>query len=170
MGGRRRGGSAARWRAAKSSCAWAQLTESAQAPAPSALPGSTAMFGRFSDRPDTPIGQPQRKHPANLAAESVPLALTARDSAAVMTPRDVGLRADDVVASHRAADGGGPSIEGARTGAHGTSRRAVAAVSRVGPSMDRIGAFCASDLARSAFSVLGGSGKTYCTKLMIMYQ
>ena len=48
-----------------------------------------------------------------------------------MTPRVGGPRADDLVASHRAADGAGPSIEAARTYAHGTSRGAAAAVSRV---------------------------------------
>ena len=42
------------------------------------------------------------------------------------TPRDAGPRADEVAASHRAADGAGPSIEGARTCAHGTSRGAAA--------------------------------------------
>ena len=44
---------------------------------------------------------------------------------AVMTPRDGVLRGDEVVASHRAADGTGASIEGARTCAHGTSTGAV---------------------------------------------
>ena len=42
-----------------------------------------------------------------------------------------GLRADDVAASHSAADGGGPSIQGARTHAHGTSTGVAAAVSCV---------------------------------------
>jgi hypothetical protein len=42
-----------------------------------------------------------------------------------MTPRDVGLRADDVVAARRAADGTGPSIEAAQTHAGGISRGAV---------------------------------------------
>ena len=45
---------------------------------------------------------------------------------AVMAPRHAELGADDAVASHRAADGAGPSIEGARTCAGGTSRGAVA--------------------------------------------
>ena len=48
-----------------------------------------------------------------------------------MTPRLAGLRADDAVASHRAADGAGPSIEPGRTYAHGTTMGAVAAVSCV---------------------------------------
>jgi hypothetical protein len=43
-----------------------------------------------------------------------------------MTPRNVGLRADDAVASHRAADGTGRSMKRARTYAHGISRGAVA--------------------------------------------
>jgi hypothetical protein len=54
---------------------------------------------------------------------------------AVMTPKDGGLRADDVAASHRAVDGDGPSIRDARTYAHGTSRGAVAAVSCVWPTI-----------------------------------
>jgi hypothetical protein len=45
---------------------------------------------------------------------------------AVMAPSHVGLRADDAVASHRGADGPVPSIQPARTYAHGTSRGAVA--------------------------------------------
>ena len=40
--------------------------------------------------------------------------------------RLAGLRADDAMASHRAADGVGPPIEGARTYAGGTPRGAVA--------------------------------------------
>jgi hypothetical protein len=48
-----------------------------------------------------------------------------------MSPRLAALRADTVVASRRAADGAIPSIEPARTYAHGTSTGAVAAVSCV---------------------------------------
>jgi hypothetical protein len=44
---------------------------------------------------------------------------------AVTTPRCTTQPADAVVASHRAADGAGPSIEGARTHAGGISRGAV---------------------------------------------
>ena len=44
----------------------------------------------------------------------------------VMTPRNVGLRADDAVASHRAVGGAGHSIKRARTCARGISRGAVA--------------------------------------------
>ena len=50
-----------------------------------------------------------------------------------MTPRDVGLQADDLVASHRAVGGGGPSIKYARTYAGGTSRGAVAVLRAFGP-------------------------------------
>jgi hypothetical protein len=42
-----------------------------------------------------------------------------------MPPKDAGLRAHDGVASHRAADGAGPSIKGARTHARCISRGAV---------------------------------------------
>ena len=99
--------------------------------APSALPGAAAMFGRFSHQPYAPNCRHQRADPARLAAQSLPnaLAIKARRWSAVMTPRDGGLRADDAVASHSAADGAGPSIKGARTYAHGTSSGAVAAVS-----------------------------------------
>jgi hypothetical protein len=43
-----------------------------------------------------------------------------------MTPKRAARRAGDAAASHTAADGAGPSIEGARTYAHATSRGAVA--------------------------------------------
>jgi hypothetical protein len=109
----------------KSSCARAPRTGSAQGTVPGALPASEAMFGCFCDPPDAPICHPQRGHPANLAPESVPKALGSRRWSAVMTPRDAGQRADDVVASHRAADGAGPSIEAARTYAGGSSGGAV---------------------------------------------
>ena len=42
--------------------------------------------------------------------ESLPKRATTRRWSAVMTPRDAGLRADDAVTSHRAADGAVPSI------------------------------------------------------------
>jgi hypothetical protein len=45
---------------------------------------------------------------------------------AVLTPRDGVLRAAEAVASHRAADGAGASIEPGRTGAQRSSRRARA--------------------------------------------
>ena len=49
-----------------------------------------------------------------------------QQSAHHLPPRNVGLRADDAVASHRAADGTGRSMKRARTYAHGISRGAVA--------------------------------------------
>eukprot|EP01046_Picozoa_sp_COSAG06_P078697 COSAG06_NODE_26263_length_618_cov_1.181118_1_plen_93_part_10 len=68
-----------------------------------------------------------------LAVERGPKrAETPRWSSAMMLG-DGALRADDAVASHRAADGDGPSVKAARTYAVGTSRGAVAAVTRVGP-------------------------------------
>ena len=62
-------------------------------------------------------------------AELPPAAREAGALAAETTPRRAAQPADGVVASHRAADGAGPSIEGARTCAHGTTTGA-AAVSR----------------------------------------
>ena len=52
---------------------------------------------------------------------------------AVMAPRHAELGADDAVASHRAADGAGPSIEAARTHASGSSRGAAAVSRALGP-------------------------------------
>jgi hypothetical protein len=89
------------------------------------------MIGSFSGRPNAPVGQPQREQPARLAAEGVPNALKSCRWCAVMAPRHAGLRAEDAVASHRAADGAVPSIKHARTYAHCTSRGAAAAVSCV---------------------------------------
>ena len=121
----------------KSSCAWAWRAGSAQGTVPRALPGSVAMIGCFSHQPDALTCHPQRGHPPSLAAESVPDGLKSHRWPAVMTPRLAALRADDVGASHRAADGGGPSIQGARTHAHATSRGAVAAVSCAGSALRR---------------------------------
>jgi hypothetical protein len=50
---------------------------------------------------------------------------------AVLTLKHAALPADDAVASHRAAGGDGPSIEGARTCAGGTTRGAVGRCERV---------------------------------------
>ena len=50
---------------------------------------------------------------------------------AVLTLKHAALPADDAVASHRAAGGDGPSIEGARTCAGGTTRGAVGRFERV---------------------------------------
>jgi hypothetical protein len=88
------------------------------------------MRGTFSHQPEALTWHPQRGEPASTGrGEGLPNASAERRWPAVMTPRLVALRADDAVASHRAADGAGPSIEAARTYAHGTSTGAVTAVS-----------------------------------------
>ena len=110
----------------KSSCAWAQRAGYAQGTLPRALPGSATTIGCFSHQRDALNCHPQRGDPADLAAESVPKRATTCRWSAVVTPRDAGLRADDAVTSHRAADGAVPSIEGARTYAHFISRGAMA--------------------------------------------
>ena len=117
-----------RWRqtVSKSSCAWAQRAVSPQGSVPRSLPGSNGTIGCFSHRPDALTCHPGRGNPSNLAAEGVPKALTTRRWPAAMTPRRAALRADDAVASHRAADGAGFPIKGARTHAHATIRGAVA--------------------------------------------
>jgi hypothetical protein len=115
-------------RGQRNGCEGAQRAGSAQETVPRALPGSAAVIGCFSHQPDALTCHPRRAQPARPAAESVPNAATTRRWPAVMTPRDGGLRACDLVASHRAADGPGPSIEGARTHARCISRGAVAAV------------------------------------------
>ena len=61
--------SASATRRKKISCARVRRADSAQDPAPSALPGSMGAIGRFSGPPDAPIGHPQREQPADLAAE-----------------------------------------------------------------------------------------------------
>jgi hypothetical protein len=113
-----------RWR--QTSCAWAQRAVSPQGSVPRSLPGSNVTIGCFSDRPGALTCHPGRGNPSNLAAEGVPKALTTRRWPAVLTPRRAALRADDAVASHRAVDGAGFPIKGARTHAHATSRGAVA--------------------------------------------
>ena len=118
-------------RGQRSGCEGAQRAGSAQETVPRALPGSAAVIGCFSHQPDALTCHPRRAQPARPAAESVPNAATTRRWPAVMTPRDGGLRACDLVASHRAADGPGPSIEGARIHARCISRGAVAAVTGV---------------------------------------
>ena len=102
---------------------------SAQGPFPSALPGSITMRGTFSHRPDALSCHPQRGRPAITGHRDSHFRAKAWRWPAVMTPRRAALRANDVGASHRAADGAGPSIPGARTHAHGTSMGAAAAVS-----------------------------------------
>ena len=117
-----------RWRqtVSKSSCAWAQRAVSPQGSVPRSLPGSNVTIGCFSHRPGALTCHPGRGNPSNLAAEGVPKALTTRRWPAAMTPRRAALGGDDALASHRAADGAGFPIKGARTHAHATSRGAVA--------------------------------------------
>ena len=109
----------------KSSCAGVRRAGYSQGTAPSALPGSTATFGCFSHQPDALNARPQRGRPANTGRGGAPKAHHQRIWPAVLTLKRAALRADDAVASHRAADGAGPPIEGARTCAHGTTTGAV---------------------------------------------
>ena len=120
---------------AQSSRAWPQRAGSAQGTRPSALPGSMVVFGCFSHQPEAPTCHPQRGKPVATGGGGVPKAHRTRVWPAVMAPRLAGLRADDAVASHRAVDGVGPSIEGARTYAHATPRGAVAVLSAFCPHM-----------------------------------
>ena len=115
----------------KSSCTCAQRTGCAQGAAPSALPGSTAAIGCLSHRPDACTCRPRRDQPAQAGRGEPPELVNTRHWPAVMTPRLIGLPADHAVASHRAADGADPSIEGARTHAGATSRGAAGRFPRV---------------------------------------
>ena len=110
----------------KSCCAWARRAGSAQGTVPSALPGSIITLGTFSHPPDALTCRPQRGRAASTGRAGVPEAVKTRFWPAVMAPRRAGLSADDAAASHRAVDGAVPSIEGAWTRAHGTTRGAVA--------------------------------------------
>jgi hypothetical protein len=110
----------------KSSCAGAQRAGSAQGTAPRGLHDSAAVIGCFSHQPDALMCHLRRAHPARLAAESLSNMMEERRWPAVMTPRDGGPQAAEGVASHSAADGARPSIQGARTHAHYTSRGAAA--------------------------------------------
>eukprot|EP01046_Picozoa_sp_COSAG06_P027473 COSAG06_NODE_2429_length_6891_cov_159.822733_3_plen_172_part_00 len=110
----------------KSCCTWARRAGSAQGTVPSALPGSIAIIGTFSHPPDALTCRPHRARAASAGRGGVPEAVKTHFWPAVMAPRRAGLGADDAVASHRAVDSAGPSIEGARTHAHGTTRGAVA--------------------------------------------
>jgi hypothetical protein len=112
----------------KSSCTRAHRAGSAQGTVPGALPGSTGTIGCFWHQPYALTCHPQRGQPASTARESLPRSSSTRLWPAVMAPRLAGLRAHDAVASHRAADGAVPSIKGARTHAHGTSRGAAARI------------------------------------------
>jgi hypothetical protein len=97
----------------------------ALSPGPAGLDRRPASVHDVSRGLDALTYHTWRAHAARLAAQSVPNEALARRWPAVMTPRDGGLRAAELVASHRAADGAGPSIEGARTYAGGISRGAV---------------------------------------------
>jgi hypothetical protein len=112
--------------ASKSCCAWARRAGSAQGTVPSALPGSIITLGTFSHPPDALTCRPQRGQAASTGRGGAPEAVKTQFWPAVMAPRRTGLSADDAAASHRAADGAVPSIEAARTRAHGTTRGAVA--------------------------------------------
>ena len=125
----------------KSGCDRAQRAGSAQDTAPRALHRSMVMLGCFWHQPGALTCHPRRAHPATLAAEGVLKARDSRRWPAAMTPRNGGLTADDAVASHSAADGGGPSMDGARTHAGGISRGAAA----------RCPAFRSAILSKSAF-------------------
>jgi hypothetical protein len=111
----------------------------------------------FSHQPEALTCHPRRARPARLAAEGVSEALNSRRWPAVMTPRIGGLRADDAVASRRAADGAGPSIEAARTYAGGISRGAVAAVTCVWPAN---GAWVDTRIAPRAAAGVDGWART----------
>ena len=115
----------------KSSCAWALRAGSAQGTGPSALPGLTTPLGCFSHQPDALTCHPQRGKPAQAGRGGPPEEHKARHWPAVMTPRRVAQRADDVVAPRRAADGAVLSIEGARAYAGATTRGAAGRFPRV---------------------------------------
>jgi hypothetical protein len=110
----------------KSCCAWARRAGSAQCTVPSALPGSIITLGTFSHPPDALTCRPQRGRAASTGRGGAPEAVKTQFWPAVMAPRRSGLSADDAAASHRAVDGAVPSIDAARTRAHGTTRGAVA--------------------------------------------
>ena len=115
----------------KSSRTWARRAGSAQGTGPSAPPGSTAVLGCFSHQPDALTCHTQRGKPAQAGRGGPPEAHKARHWPAVMTPRRVAQRADDVVAPRRAADGAVLSIEGARAYAGATTRGAAGRFPRV---------------------------------------
>jgi hypothetical protein len=109
----------------KSSGEGEQRAGSAQGTTPSALPCSIAMFRSFSHQPDVPSCHQQRGRPASTGHGDGHFRARAHHWPAVTTPRCTTQPVDAVVASHRAADGASPSIEGARTHAGGISRGAV---------------------------------------------
>eukprot|EP01046_Picozoa_sp_COSAG06_P038466 COSAG06_NODE_4441_length_4263_cov_1.817003_3_plen_101_part_00 len=83
-----------------------------------------------------------------------PEARAARRWPAVMTPKRAARRAGDAAASHTAADGAGPSIEGARTYAHATSRGAVAGFNAFRAALRKTPEKLGRDLAHSLLSLL----------------
>jgi len=89
------------------------------------------MLGCFSHQPDALTCHPRRGKPAQDGRGGPPEAHKARHWPAVMTPRRVAQRADDVVAPRRAADGAILSIEGARAYAGATTRGAAGRFPRV---------------------------------------
>ena len=62
----------------KSSCAWARRAGSAQGTRPSALPGSTRVFGCFSHQPEAPACHLQRAKPASTGCGGAPKAAERR--------------------------------------------------------------------------------------------
>jgi hypothetical protein len=94
----------------KSSCARAQSAGSAQRTRPSALPGSMVVLGCFSHQPEALSCHPYRGWAASTGRGGAPKAVTSHFWPAAMAPRLAGPRADDAVASHRAADCAVPSI------------------------------------------------------------
>ena len=141
---------------------------SAQGPFPSALPGSITMRGTFSHRPDALSCHPQRGRPASTGHRDSHFRAKARRWPAVMTPRRAALRANDVGASHRAADGADPSIPGARTHAHGTSMGAAAAVSCIWSAFALKRRRLTRPSATTA-TIAGGSALSYCIAMEDMY-
>ena len=117
---------------------WAQRAGFAQGTVPRALPASAATIGGFSRQPEAPACHLQRGRPASTGRGRRHFPAKKRRWPAAMTPRVGRLRADDRVASHRAADGGGPSIEAARTHGRGTSRGAVGGLRAFGPPRLRV--------------------------------
>ena len=73
-----------------SSCAWARRAGSAQGTRPSALPGSTRVFGCFSHQPEAPACHLQRAKPASTGRGGAPKAAERRRWPAVPTPRRAG--------------------------------------------------------------------------------
>ena len=121
---------------AKSSCARAQRAGSAQGSVPRAPLASAVTLGGFSHQPDALNSHPHRGNRASTARGDGHFPAKKRRWPAAMTPRgreSVGCEPTMEWLTHRAADGGGPSIEAARTHGRGTSRGAVAGLRAFGP-------------------------------------